>query len=191
MSGAELSAGFFIQFFQRYFSSSVIEFQDDHGITAVRAFNGIIAKSVNDGISPGREGHVSLPFFSRNGSADQVIRISMASIDTIVANHLKMLFRDVADKTFNKVYGRDGFRDELIILVTIIVEGNGVILFVIGINTGSSDDRSPEISADVFENLVRITFARFQVNIEPIFRMLVDLCLDSFEFWRKFLLKKI
>ena len=102
-----------------------------------------------------------------------------------------MLFRDVADKTFNKVYGRDGFRDELIILVTIIVEGNGVILFVIGINTGSSDDRSPEISADVFENLVRIIFARFQVNIEPIFRMLVDLCLDSFELWRKFLLKKI
>lgn len=115
----------------------------------------------------------------------------MTSIDAIIANHLKMLFGDVTNETFNKLHSRNGFSDEHVILMAIIVESDSIIFFIIGINTGSSNDRTPEISADILKDLVRITLAGFEVNIEPIFRTTVYLRFDLFEFRRKFCLKKI
>ena len=170
---------------------SVIEFENNHGVTAAGAFDGVVAKSVNNGISPGGEGHISPSFFTRDRSADQVISISMAGIDAIVANHLKMFFRDMTNETLNKIHGRNSFGDEFVIFMAVVVEGDSIIHYVIGVNTGSSDDRTPEISANVFKNLVGITFVRFQINIEPIFRTYVDLGFNFFELWRKFLLEKI
>ena len=85
----------------------------------------------------------------------------MTSIYAEIPDHLKMLFRDVTNEAFDEVHGGNGFGDKLVILVTSVVEGAGIIHLVVGINTGSSNDRAPKISADVFQNLMRVTFSWF------------------------------
>lgn len=97
----------------------------------------------------------------------------------------------MSDKPLNEVHSRNGFGDELIIIMTIVVKGDSIILFVIGVNARSGNDRPSEISADVIKNLVRITFAGFQVNIEPIFGMLVYFCFDPLKFRGQLLLKEV
>ena len=132
-----------------------------------------------------------MSFLSGDSSADKLIRISVASIDTVIADHFEMLFRNVSDKPLNEFHSRNGFRDEHVIFMTIVVEGDSIILFVVGINTRSGDDRPSEISADVFEDLMRITFVWFEVNIESVFGMLVNFCFDLFKFRGQLVLKEI
>jgi phospholipid N-methyltransferase len=56
MSGSELSAGFLVQFFQRDFAMSVIEFENNHRVTTKGALDGVITKSINDRITPSGKG---------------------------------------------------------------------------------------------------------------------------------------
>lgn len=63
MSGSELSAGFLVQFFQRDFAMSVIEFENNHRVTTKGALDGVITKSINDRITPSGKGQVSLSLF--------------------------------------------------------------------------------------------------------------------------------
>ena len=51
----------------------------------------------------------------------------MTSIYAEIPDHLKMLFRDVTNEAFDEVHGGNGFGDKLVILVTIVVEGDGII----------------------------------------------------------------
>lgn len=113
------------------------------------------------------------------------------SIDAIIADHFEMFFQNVPNKSLNELHSRNGFSDELVIFMTIVVEGDSIILFVVGINTRSGDGRTAEISADVFKNLTRITFAWFQVNIEPILGALVNFRFEFFKLRWKLLLKEI
>ena len=63
MSGSELSAGFLVQFFQRDFAMSVIEFENNHRVATKGALDGVITKSINDRITPSGKGQVSLSLF--------------------------------------------------------------------------------------------------------------------------------
>lgn len=72
-------------------------------------------------------------------------------IEPVIADHLKLSFRDMLDEPCDKIKGRDGFAD----FMPVIVEGNGVP--VIGINAGGGNYEPAEISANVFNNNVRVT----------------------------------
>ena len=81
---------------------SVIEFLDGHCMPTMRALNGVISKSNNNGVSPSGKGEISLSLFGRNSSADQFIRISMTSIDTVIANHFEVFVWDMSHKAFGE-----------------------------------------------------------------------------------------
>lgn len=59
-----------------------------------------------------------------------------------------MFFGDVDNKFFYEVQSRDGFGNGPVIFVSGVMKG--YVFAVVIINTGCSDDRSAEVSADVF-----------------------------------------
>mgnify|MGYP004466579979 CR=1 FL=1 len=90
-----------------------------------------------------------------------------------------MFLRNMADQTFDKFHGRNSFKDEFIILVTIVVKSDQAIF--IFINTGSSNDRTTEITADIFNNSIRVTFVRLGIYIEAMFMIAVTVGFNLFE----------
>ena len=85
-------------------------------------------------------------------------------INAVVADHFKMLVRDMQDQAFDKVNGGDAFCDRFMVLMSLIMERHTIP--VIGINPGSGNDRSSRISADVFKGDIRRTQVRFGSNIK-------------------------
>lgn len=91
--------------------------------------------------------------FRRDSTTNKPVDISMTGIDAIITNHLEMMFRDVADQAADKVHSGDGFDDQFIILMAVVMEGNSIIGLVICVDSGSSNDRAAKVSADVFQDL--------------------------------------
>ena len=79
-----------------------IEFKEYHFMMAVRAFQRIIAKRMQDGLPPAIKTAEFLVFFFWY----DVIQLTMSGIQTAVPDHLKMFFRDVADEAFYEVHDR-------------------------------------------------------------------------------------
>ena len=69
-------------------------------------------------------------------------------INTVISDHFEMLFRNMNDKHFNKINSRHGFSNESIILMSVVVKGN--IRAVIIIDARCSNDRSSQISSNIF-----------------------------------------
>ena len=74
-------------------------------------------------------------------------------INAVVADHFKVPVRDMYDQPFDKVNGRDAFCDCFMVLMALIMERHEIT--VIGINPGSSNNRSPKVSDDVFNGDIR------------------------------------
>ncbi len=74
-------------------------------------------------------------------------------MNAIVSNHFKMLVRDMYYQAFDKVGDGNTFRDRFMILMALIMERHEIT--VIGINPGSSNNRSHKVSADVFNGDIR------------------------------------
>ena len=74
-------------------------------------------------------------------------------INAVVADHFKMLVRDMYNQAFDKVGDGNTFRDRFMILMALIMERHEIT--VIGINPGSSNNRSPKVSDDVFNGDIR------------------------------------
>ena len=74
-------------------------------------------------------------------------------INAIVSDHFKMLVRDMYNQAFDKVGDGNTFRDRFMILMALIMERHEIT--VIGINPGSSNNRSPKVSDDVFNGDIR------------------------------------
>ena len=91
----------------------------------------------------------------------------MSCVNTIVPDHFKVFLRDVFNESFDKLKNRDGFFDIFIIFVTIVVKGHHFT--IVFIYTRSCDNWSSKISADVFNDIFRITFLRFGIHIETVF----------------------
>lgn len=115
--------------------------------------------------------------------------MTVTSIETVVSNHLEMFFGDVSDQSFDEIHGRNGFVDKTAIFVSVVMEGDGICNFVIGINAGSSNDRATKISADVFENSRRTALTTFGIDVETVFGVSVNGGLNTFEFRREVFLK--
>ena len=75
-------------------------------------------------------------------------------------------------KTLNKLHYRDFFRDRHIILMPVIVKGNGIT--VIFINTRGCNDRAPQIASDILDRVPRRKVSRFCVYIKAVFMVSVN-----------------
>lgn len=100
--------------------------------------------------------------------------MTMACIDTVIADHFKVFFRDVAHEPFDEVHGRNGFMNKDIIFVSVVVKGNGISSLVIGVDTGRGNHGTAEITADIVEDSRRTAFIAFGINVEPIFGAAVN-----------------
>ena len=96
----------------------------------------------------------------------------MACIDAVVAYLLKMLFRDMLDKAAYEIESGDGFHNQFVIFMAVIVEGDHIT--VIMVNAGSGNDGSAKIAPDVFSNSLRVTLIGLCMDIEAVFMVSVD-----------------
>ena len=94
-------------------------------------------------------------------------------INAVVADHFKMLVRDMQDQAFDKVNGGDAFCDRFMVLMSLIMERHRIP--VIGIHPGSGNDRPSKVSADVFNGDIRRTQVRFGSHIKAFGMVFVDL----------------
>lgn len=100
-------------------------------------------------------------------------------IDTVVANRFEVLVGDMNNKTLNKLNSGDSFDNELVVFVPVVVKRN--MGAGIRIDTRSGDDRSAEVTTDVFGDNRGITVIGLSINIEAIAMILVNSRLDFFE----------
>ena len=99
------------------------------------------------------------------------VNLPVAGINTTIADHFVMLFRDVSDKTFHKFDNRDDFFHVFVIFVTVVMEGNKVTVIVV--DSGGGNGRAAKVATDVFYDVFRITFVRFGIHIEAMPVLLV------------------
>lgn len=88
----------------------------------------------------------------------------MSGIDTVITNHFKMLFGDMADKSFDEIHNREFFNNKFVVFVTVVFKGDKITVIIN--NAGGGDNRSAKVSTYVFQNLFRFAFVGFGVNIE-------------------------
>ena len=110
-------------------------------------------------------------------------------VDAVVTNHFEMLIRDMNDEAFNKVNSRNGFNDEFVILVPVVMEGN--MRAGVRIDAGRSNNRSAEVTTNVLRNDRRIAVVGFGVNIETIAMILIDRGFDFLKGGAKFVMEVI
>ena len=70
------------------------------------------------------ETSVNTMLFFENGSAKFFINIPVSRINTAVADHFEMFFRDMPDKALNKFHDRNGFFHIFVIFMTVIMESH-------------------------------------------------------------------
>ena len=122
---------------------------------------------------------VKMMFFPGNGPAKLLVAFPMSGINTAVSDHFEMLLRDMADQTLYKLHDRDGFFHILIILMTVVMEGNKVT--IVFVNAGGGDYRTAEIAADILDGSFRVTGIGLGINIEAVFVFAVAAGFHLFE----------
>ena len=104
----------------------------------------------------------------------------MPCIKSIITGHFKMFFRYVLYKQGNKVHYRNGFFHIGVVFVFVVMKG--YVFAIIGINARGGNDRSSEISANIFHNHGRLAFVRFCINVKTVPVITVN---GSFHFFER------
>lgn len=104
---------------------------------------------------------------------------AMPGIETAIAEHFEVLFRDMANQPFDEINSREGFFYVFIIFMTIVMEGNGMSIVVI--DSGSRNNGTSKITTDVFHNSGRVAKIWLRINIKPLFMFTVTKGFDFFE----------
>ena len=157
----------------------------------LRTSNGIISKGKDNSISPGGKRTISISLFGRNGSSDHFIGASIPSIDAVIANHFEVFFRDMSHKAFGEFQSRNGFINEFVIFVTIVMEGDSIIVSVVIVDTRGSNDGTAKITPNVTQYLTIFALMRFHIDIESFAGRMINLCFYFFEYSRQFVLQEI
>ena len=110
-------------------------------------------------------------------------------VNTIITDHFKMFVGDMNNQFFNKVGSGNGLNNQGIILMAVVMEGNGMAIIVI--NTGRGNDRSAQISANILNHIFGISKSRFSIDIETVGTMLIDKSLGFFKGTTDMSFKKI
>ena len=91
-----------------------------------------------------------------------------------------MLFRDMADKSFYEIHGRDSFLYVFIIFMAVVVKSHHFA--VIGVNSGGSDDRPAKITPNIADDRFGVTKVWSGINIEA---LLVVVITFGFYFFKR------
>ena len=67
----------------------------------------------------------------RNGTEEFMVTLPVTGIDAIVTYLLKMFFRDMLDKAVYEIECGDGFNDQFVIFMAVIVEGDHVTVIMV------------------------------------------------------------
>jgi len=146
-------------------SMVLVDLQNAHGMTT-GAKERVKAKRECDGIAPAIEGTEDFAFAGVNRIA-KVRHLGMVfGINPIIADHFKMLAGNMADEPLDQVHGRNGFVDQEAILMAVVMKSDR--LTIIGVNPGSGNDRTTEVTADIVGNLMGITDIGFGIDIKPL-----------------------
>lgn len=119
-------------------------------------------------------------FFTGDSPVKMLVHLAVPGIKAAVADHLIMLFRDVAYEPLYKIQCGDGFFHVLIVLMPVVMESDKVP--VILINTGGGDYRSSQIASDIFEYSFRVTGIGLGVDVEAKFMLLIA---EGFHFLKR------
>ena len=92
------------------------------------------------------------------------IYFSVPCIKTAISNHFKVFFRDVSDEAFDEINGRDGFFYIFFVFMAIVMKSNEFTIVLI--NSGSGNNRATKITTDILDNVLRVAFVRFCIDIE-------------------------
>ena len=157
----------------------------------MRAGNRVVTESGKDSKTPTRERTESPLFFQRDGSSDTGVGLTVTSVEAVISNHFEMFFGNVADQSFDKIHGRNGFIDKTVIFMPVVMEGDGISNLVVGINTGSSNDGTTKITTDIFEDSRRTALTAFSIDIETVFGVAVNGGFYPFKFGRELFLEQI
>ena len=109
-----------------------------------------------------------------DGKVELMLFHMLSGIDAIIADLFKMLFRDMLNQPADEVHGRQGFFHIPVILMAVVMKGNRVVFRIVFINTGSGNNWSSEIAADVFNHLSGIAAVGLCVNVESVFMVAVN-----------------
>ena len=147
---------------------------------ACRTFQRVITKRSKNCSSPLVETTINAVFLFWNCMGKAGVGFTVPCIESAIANHFKMFFRDMANQFFDEIDGREGFPDIFTIFMAVVVESDRIS--IIGINPGSSNHRSSKITADVFYHSPRIAEIRFRIDIETMFVFSVT---ERFDFFKR------
>lgn len=112
----------------------------------------------------------------------------MFCINTVVTNHFEVLVRDMNNQAFYKINDGEAFCNRLVILMPGVMKRHGAT--IVRINSGGSNNRSSEISADILNGDIWRAEIGFSPDIKTIRVILVNLVFKfkerRTEFMRKF-----
>jgi len=118
-------------------------------------------------------------FFCGDEHKELIGILMVFSKKAIIADHLKMLVRDMDDQAFDKIGGGYGFGDESVVFVLVVVKRDGIA--VIMVDAGGGDDGPAQIPGDVFDHIFVVGKGRLGVNIEAVRAIFVNVSFGFFE----------
>ena len=86
----------------------------------------------------------------------RLVRFTMSGINSIITDHFKMFFRDVLSKPWHEIKNRDGFDDQFLVFMAIVMKSNKIT--VVRINTRSCNDWSAKITTNVLNHVRGVAF---------------------------------
>lgn len=118
-------------------------------------------------------------FFFGNGTVQSFVDFPVAGIESAVANHLEVFFRNMMNQTFYKIHDRQGFFHIGIVFMSVVVESD--CLTVIFVDTGGCNDGAAKVVPNVFDNNLGVTYVWFCINIESMFIVFIAKSLHLLE----------
>ena len=110
-------------------------------------------------------------------------------INTVVTDHFEMFVRDMDNEPFNKFNGRNGFDNEFVIYVPVVMKGN--MRAGVRNNTGSRNNGSAKIATNILRDKRRVAVIGLSVNIEAFAMILINSRFDFFEGRAEFVMETI
>ena len=167
------------EIFERNFFVIVVDFKEGHKIAAIGALERIITKSQADRQTPFRNAEDEFFTVRRNGKVEMFGFLLRSGIKTVVTHHFEMFVGNMSDDPADEINGRNGFADKFIIFVAVVMKGDKFA--VIMINSRGSNNRSAEITADIFDDIFRVAFVGLGIDIETVFVFTVTFGNDRFK----------
>lgn len=109
------------------------------------------------------------------------INVPVSCIKTVVTDHFKIFLGDMLHEQLNEVNSRNCSFYINVVFMPVIVKRNGIVFFVITVNTTGGNHGTTEVTANIFRNNIGIRQRRLGVYIEAFIMSLVHFRLFPFE----------